>query len=704
MAQGRSIIPSAHARKQGRGVDSKGKTMKPQKKDTRRHRLSRQILLYFLAISLIPLFIVSGINFMTAREILLQTEADYLGTIGERQVKEIRSFLEEIYDFVELVAQSPGAILTLQSLSDIGPDQLATLESSDAYKEIDRNVGPVLRGIVQKFGFNQLYLINPDGVIVFSEPSLGYEFRNLKNEPEGPTQLGKLFHRTSALMSSQASDFRVFAPLDRPSLFISAPVLHEGLYLGAIVMAIDNNKINEKLADLTGLGDTAEIVFASQEGDRIMVLNDLRRRPGSAFNHTEPYNPPAGQQLTPMQRAVRGESGGGLATSYSGEDVLALWDYLPNLRIGIIIKIDKSEVFSPVHDLLKINVGVALVTIIIVALVAILLSRGITKPINLLTESANRLADGDLRHEIPSQGRNEVGQLALATRTMAHNLKSLVGKVKVAGSEITKTSQVISGSAQQQVSSAQQTGTSAVEVNTTAKEIASTARELADTMKEVNEVTQQTALKAESGLDVLTTIQNSMSELENANGSVSTQLELIQTRAEGISGIITTMTKVADQTNLLSLNAAIEARKAGEYGRGFSVVATEIRRLADQAAASTLEIERSVKDMLGAVHTGVNEMKGFSKQVTSSVGEIKTISSRLTEVIQQVQGLPPRFDMILEGMTSQAEGAGQINEAMGQLSDSAQQTASAVRETHRMLDSLKRSAEILEGEISRFKT
>jgi len=458
------------------------------------------------------------------------------------------------------------------------------------------------------------------------------------------------------------------------------------------------------LTHISDSGETSEVIFASRQGDKILVLNDLHNQPGSAFKHTERFRPPAGKELTPMQQAVRGQSGGGLAIDYSGNEVLALWDYLPNLRIGLVIKVDKAEIFSPVHELLRINLVVALITIIIVALVAIALSRSITKPINTLTEASNRLANGDLRGEIPYQGKNEVGQLANAARTMSRNLKSLVGKVKVAGSEITKTAQFISTSAEQQVSTSQQTGSSAVEVNTTAKEIATTARELAQTMRDVNKVTQETALKAESGLDVLNAIEDTMSNLEEANGSVSAQLELIETRAEAITGIITTMTKVADQTNLLSLNAAIEARKAGEYGRGFSVVATEIRRLADQAASSTLEIEGSVQEMLGAVRTGVTTMGGLSSQVTASVSEIKQISKRLTEVIQQVQGLPPRFDLILEGMTSQAEGAGQINEAMSQLTESAQQTASAVRETHNLLDSLRRSAEILEAEIARFKT
>jgi len=195
-----------------------------------------------------------------------------------------------------------------------------------------------------------------------------------------------------------------------------------------------------------------------------------------------------------------------------------------------------------------------------------------------------------------------------------------------------------------------------------------------------------------------------MGELADANSSVSAQLAVIQKKAADISFIITTMTKVADQTNLLSLNAAIEARKAKEYGTGFRVVAKEIRRLADQTAGSSLEIESMIGEMLGAVQTGVNAMKHLSQKVEYSVDEITTVSSHLANVIQQVQGLPPRFEMVLQGMQSQADGADQIKEAINRLSNSAQQTVTSLKNTSNQIDKLRNTTKSLQGEISRFHT
>ena len=160
-----------------------------------------------------------------------------------------------------------------------------------------------------------------------------------------------------------------------------------------------------------------------------------------------------------------------------------------------------------------------------------------------------------------------------------------------------------------------------------------------------------------------------MSHLETATGEFSERLSLIRQRAEDINVVITTITKVADQTNLLSINAAIEAEKAGEYGHGFLVVAREIRRLADQTAVATLDIERLVEQMQQAVAAGVMQMDRFSAEVKTGVQKVSSISEQFSTVIDKVQGLNQRFDQVNEGMQAQTSGATQIAENLVSLSD-----------------------------------
>ena len=170
-----------------------------------------------------------------------------------------------------------------------------------------------------------------------------------------------------------------------------------------------------------------------------------------------------------------------------------------------------------------------------------------------------------------------------------------------------------------------------------------------------------------------------------------------------INSVVTTITKVADQTNLLSLNAAIEAEKAGEYGLGFSVVANEIRRLADQTAVATLDIEQMVKEMQSAVSAGVLSMEKFSVQVRNSAEDVSEVSAQLAQIIDEVQTLTPRFESVQEGMHFQSQGAQQIKTAMMQLSESAQQTVDSIRHSNAAIDQLNDAAQSMQSSVSKLR-
>ena len=191
--------------------------------------------------------------------------------------------------------------------------------------------------------------------------------------------------------------------------------------------------------------------------------------------------------------------------------------------------------------------------------------------------------------------------------------------------------------------------------------------------------------------------------MHEATTSIASKLAVLSEKASNINTVVTTITKVADQTNLLSLNAAIEAEKAGEYGLGFAVVATEIRRLADQTAVATWDIEQMVKEMQSAVSAGVMGMDKFSEEVNRGVSEVQQIGSQLADIIEQVQTLTPRFDLVNEGMQSQTRGAQQISEGMVQLNEAAQQTVESIRQSTLSLESLKDAAQDLQVGVSIFR-
>jgi methyl-accepting chemotaxis protein WspA len=337
-------------------------------------------------------------------------------------------------------------------------------------------------------------------------------------------------------------------------------------------------------------------------------------------------------------------------------------------------------------------------------------SQSLAKPLGTriakVVQVAEDISIGNLASDIEDNGiiaKDEIGKLQMSFRNMKLNLNSLLRQVQQSSIQIVSSANQIAASGKELEATMTQQVASITQVSATGKEIASTADELARTIDRVASVSGDTAMAAAHGQQDLLQMESTMRQLTEATGSISGKLGAISEKANNISSVVTTITKVADQTNLLSLNAAIEAEKAGEYGAGFAVVAREIRRLADQTAVATLEIESMVKDMQSAVSSGVMEMDKFTQEVSRGVDDVRKIGGQLAEVIDRVQSLTPQFNVVNEGMSGQSQGAQQISDAMYHLSESSQQMALALRDNNNAIDQLNTAAEGLQREISRFK-
>jgi methyl-accepting chemotaxis protein WspA len=286
---------------------------------------------------------------------------------------------------------------------------------------------------------------------------------------------------------------------------------------------------------------------------------------------------------------------------------------------------------------------------------------------------------------------------------LADDLSELVGQVQRSGIQVNTTATEIAATAREQQSTAHEIAATTVEIGATSRQISTTSKDLEKTMNELNQVAEQTTDLAGSGHAALTHMETTMRQITEASGSITAKLSVLSEKTNNINSVVTTITKVADQTNLLSLNAAIEAEKAGEYGLGFAVVAMEIRRLADQTAVATYDIEKMVKEMQSAVAAGVMGMDKFSEVARRGVEEVRQVSTHLAQIIHQVQTLTPRFQTVNEGMHAQATGAQQISDTLAQLSEAAQQTAESLRQSNLAIEQLNGAARGLQTSVARFK-
>jgi methyl-accepting chemotaxis protein WspA len=325
--------------------------------------------------------------------------------------------------------------------------------------------------------------------------------------------------------------------------------------------------------------------------------------------------------------------------------------------------------------------------------------------INIILEVVRKAASGDLTGDLSEfTGIEGVDELAAGIDKMMSDLNNLVGQIQRSGIKMMSSTTDIAATAKQQEATVAEQAASINEIVATVTEISATGKDLVNTMEEVSDVAGNTADSASQGQSALTQMEDTMQRMSDATATISSKLGILNEKANNISNVVTTINKIADQTNLLSLNAAIEAEKAGEYGRGFSVVATEIRRLADQTAVSTWDIEQMVKEMQSSVSAGVMGMDKFTEEVSCAVNEVRQVGGQLTQIISQVQTLTPRFDSVSEGMHSQSIAAEQISDSMRQLNTTAQQTADSLRQSNSSIQELKATSKVLEEGVRKFRT
>ncbi|MBD9632546.1 methyl-accepting chemotaxis protein [Pseudomonas sp. PDM19] len=362
-----------------------------------------------------------------------------------------------------------------------------------------------------------------------------------------------------------------------------------------------------------------------------------------------------------------------------------------------------ADIVSEVATAKAIMLISLLLAIVAAAVCGLLLMRAITEPVRQVVKGLQVMGSGDFTTRLAMERNDEFAVIETGFNGMAEELKGLVSQAQRSAIQVTTSVTEIAATSKQQQATATETAATTTEIGATSREIAATSRDLVRTMTEVSSAAEQTSTLAGSGQLGLARMEETMHHVMGAAELVNAKLAILNERAGNINQVVTTIVKVADQTNLLSLNAAIEAEKAGEYGRGFAVVATEVRRLADQTAVATYDIEQMVREIQSAVSAGVMGMDKFSEEVRRGISEVGQVGEQLSQIIQQVQALAPRVQMVNEGMQAQATGAEQINQALVQLGEATGQTVESLRQASFAIDELNLVANGLRNGVSRFK-
>jgi methyl-accepting chemotaxis protein WspA len=656
-----------------------------------RRSIAGRLLFWFLVIALIPCAILTAITARIAATALEKSVRDNLMQIAAGKVNELEAYASERVRDGAAFARGPTfaeAVGILSPITDAGKLRAG----GDAFREY-------FTYVAKAFDYADLLLLDGDGRVIFSLADSIPCGASLTSGALASSELATGFDRARTLLQSDLSGFQTYGKAATPLAFVTCPVFEKGRVTAVLALGIGPQRVWKMLSDLSGLGDTGEIVAGELAGNSVVITTPLRHAANAAFRMRIPLT---SVQATATQKAASGERGYGQAVDYRGAEVAAAWCYVPSFRWGLTVKQDASEAFGLVRFQRLAVIGLSLATIVGVTAAALVVARTISTPIRTAVAVANRVAGGDLRAEVGTPTDDETGALLGAIQTMTNDLRGLIGRIQHSSVALISTATAIQATASEQQQVIADYGASTSEAVAAVKQISVTSQELLRTMTEVNDMAAGTGTMAAEGRVSLVGMDGTMRQLAESTSSFGAKLAVISERASNINLAVTTITKVADQTNLLSINAAIEAEKAGEYGLGFLVVAREIRRLADQTAVASLDIERMVKEMHNSVSAGVMEMDKFAEQVRTGVREIGEVSAKLGEIINGVQGISGRFGQVTEGMRAQSQGAEQIREAMVRLAEGAARTASSLNDFNGATVHLREAVGDLKEEVSRF--
>ncbi len=673
----------------------------PNADQTMQRSIAGRLLFWFLVIALIPCAILTAITARIATTALENSVRTNLLQIAAAKAGELEAYAAERVRDGTALARGPEVIRAIAELSKAidsdGKPEASKLAEKLSWAALDFE--PYLAYVAESFDYSQLLLIDSTGRILFSLDDAFPAGSSILSGSLATSELAAGFDRSRTLLQSDLSGFQPYGVSRQPLAFVTSPVFREGRVIGVLAMGLGPQRIWKVLSDLAGLGETGEIVAGERIGENVLVTTPLRHAQDAAFKMQIPIG---GDQASATQRAASGSRGYGRARDYRGEEVVAAWCYLPSFRWGMSVKQDAREAFALVNFQRAAIIGLSLATILGVTLAALVVARTISNPIRTAVGVAKQVAGGDLRADVGITSDDETGALLAAIQTMTNDLRGLIGRIQRSSVALISTATAIQATSSEQQQVIADYGASTSQAVAAVKQISVTSQELVRTMTEVNDMAAHTGDMAAEGRGNLAGMDATMRQLAESTSSFGAKLGVISERAANINLAVTTIAKVADQTNLLSINAAIEAEKAGEYGLGFLVVAREIRRLADQTAVASLDIERMVKEMQYSVSAGVMEMDKFAEQVRGGAREIGEISGKLGDIISAVQGISGRFGQVTEGVRAQSQGAEQIREAMVRLAEGASRTAASLNDFNSATTHLREAVGDLKEEVSRF--
>ncbi|MBP6942288.1 MAG: HAMP domain-containing protein [Syntrophorhabdaceae bacterium] len=352
---------------------------------------------------------------------------------------------------------------------------------------------------------------------------------------------------------------------------------------------------------------------------------------------------------------------------------------------------------------LVISIAVMVIAIALSLFISIFMAKLILRPINKTIEVIEDISRGDLTKRIDIHATDEIGEMSRHFNVFVDKLHETITKVANSSSDVSSAAATLDSAAEQMAAGVEQAATQVNSVATASEEMSTTSSEIAQNCVMVAKSSEKANASAVTGEEI---IQETISVMTRINERVKQSAGIIKklgTRSEQIGEVVGLINEIADQTNLLALNAAIEAARAGEHGRGFAVVADEVRKLAERTTEATKEIGDTIEAMQSETKNAVVSMKEGEDEVEQGAKEASKSGDALKDILKQVNTVTTEINQIAVASEEQTATTNEIATNIQQISEVMQDTAKRIQENAGASAQLANLSKELQSLVGQFR-
>ena len=644
--------------------------------------LRAQFLVLLLAVSLLPMFGVGGLLITRMRSLSHDDAVENQRVMANVKQAALLAELRAIQEEIGALARNPHVVDAMTAYHEAGGIPYRTHRDDESYKDAWSALHALQESAWGRL--HHVFVADVDGLVTISPPHGDSAASHRGQHVEHAD-----FPRAVA-GESVTTDFFGFSENDHFHQLQLTPIHGtNGRVVGVLVAEIVISHLLTALGDGVADDGSASVFMVTLDGQRIVNDRDDLEPPLASEGITE---------------ALQSGWAAGDFTDAADDDIIGVYHWDGVHPWVLCLETKRDAVMASAAQASRIAFGVIAGVAGVTALVAFVIAGRFAAPIRAVVDRVGAIAGGHLSApDLPVSGNGELGRLAHSVNGMAESLRSVLGEIRRTSEEFAGATRSITDRASRMADGLENQEQQTSQVAAAAEELHSSALHVTDVASTAEEQARSAGSRASEGNEIVGRTLQGMQEIRAQVRESATAVQELGARGEQISAVVSVINEIADQTNLLALNAAIEAARAGEHGRGFAVVADEVRKLAERTTEATGEVADSIRLIQEETSRAVREMEQGTTTVdrgSELAGEAATVLERISEESAEVRSL---VESITAAAREQGVASSAITRSVQGINELLVTSSSGVRETAADAALLAEGAERLRDTVASFR-